>query len=75
MNGATFDRTETRHSRWRDLPEQLDALWDACLQEQRGSDVARALTRFAATHFCVFWFRLTVYPYSLHKDLIDRSID
>ncbi len=44
MNGATFDRTETRHSRWRDLPEQLDALWDACMQEQRGSDVARALT-------------------------------
>ena len=44
MNGASFDRTETKHSRWRDLPEQLDALWGACMQEQRGSDVARALT-------------------------------
>lgn len=44
MNGPSFDRTDTFRAAWTELPAAVDALWDACMQDQRGSDVARALT-------------------------------
>ena len=44
MNGPSFDRTDTYRAAWTELPGAVDALWDACMQDQRGSDVARALT-------------------------------
>ena len=44
MNGPSFERTETFCAAWKELPDAVDDLWDACMQEQQGSDVARALT-------------------------------
>jgi len=44
VNGPSFDRTDTHTASWTELPEALSALWDACMQDQKGSDVARALT-------------------------------
>lgn len=44
MNGPSFDRTDTHRSSWTELPDALSKLWDACMQDQKGSDVARALT-------------------------------
>lgn len=44
MNAPTYTRTEERQSTWTDLPEALDSLWSACLSDNGGRDVARALT-------------------------------
>ncbi|MFN3244259.1 MAG: glucose-6-phosphate dehydrogenase assembly protein OpcA [Planctomycetota bacterium] len=44
MNGPSFDRTDTHRASWTELPDALSKLWDACMQDQKGSDVARALT-------------------------------
>ncbi|MGC6488099.1 MAG: glucose-6-phosphate dehydrogenase assembly protein OpcA [Planctomycetota bacterium] len=44
MNGPSFDRTQTYEASWTELPDALSRLWDACMQDQEGSDVARALT-------------------------------
>lgn len=44
MNGPSLDRTETYEASWTELPDALNRLWDACMQDQEGSDVARALT-------------------------------
>jgi len=44
VNGPSFDRTDTLHAAWTELPDALSKLWDACLQDQSGSNVARALT-------------------------------
>lgn len=44
MNGPSLERTATYEASWTELPEALDRLWGACVQEQAGSDVARALT-------------------------------
>ncbi len=44
MSGPTFDRTATQTSNWTELPLAVHGLWDTCMQNQDGSDVARALT-------------------------------
>ena len=44
MNGPSFDRTDIYRAAWNELPDAVNALWDACMQDQKGSDVARALT-------------------------------
>lgn len=44
MNGPSFERTDTYEASWTELSDALNKLWDACMQDQAGSDVARALT-------------------------------
>ncbi|MFK7740385.1 MAG: glucose-6-phosphate dehydrogenase assembly protein OpcA [Planctomycetota bacterium] len=44
MSAPTFTQTESRPSTWSGLPSALDSLWSACLQDNGGRDVARALT-------------------------------
>lgn len=44
MSSPTFDRTAATKADWTKLPEALLGLWDTCMQNQAGSDVARALT-------------------------------
>ncbi|MCK5944166.1 MAG: glucose-6-phosphate dehydrogenase assembly protein OpcA [Planctomycetes bacterium] len=44
MNGLSFDRTDAHPAKVTELPEALSALWDACMQNHEGTDVARALT-------------------------------
>lgn len=44
MSGPTFDRTAAQKASWTELPSALRGLWDTCMQNQGGTDVARALT-------------------------------
>tara|TARA_R110002094_G_scaffold151643_1_gene139742 strand:+ start:191 stop:1162 length:972 start_codon:yes stop_codon:yes gene_type:complete len=44
VNGPTFDRTAPAVASWTELPSALHGLWDTCMQNQGGTDVARALT-------------------------------
>ena len=44
MIGPTFDRTATQTANWTELPNSLHSLWDKCMQNLGGTDVARALT-------------------------------
>ena len=44
MSGPTFDRTAKQMASWTELPSALHSLWDTCMQNQGGTDVARALT-------------------------------
>ena len=44
MSSPTFDKTTTQTCDWADLPTALHGLWDDCMQNHGGSDVARALT-------------------------------
>ena len=44
MSGPTFDRTAPGTASWTELPSALHGLWDTCMQNQGGTDVARALT-------------------------------
>jgi hypothetical protein len=44
VNGPKFDRTATASTSWTKLPSALRGLWDTCMQNKDGSDVARALT-------------------------------
>lgn len=44
MSGPTFERTAPQQASWTELPSALNGLWDTCMQDQGGADVARALT-------------------------------
>lgn len=44
MNGPSFTQTGSTPSTWTALPQAVDALWDTCLRDNGGRDVARALT-------------------------------
>ena len=44
MSGPTFDKTAAQPSDWTELSAALRGLWDTCMQNHCGSDVARALT-------------------------------
>jgi glucose-6-phosphate dehydrogenase assembly protein OpcA len=44
VSGPTFDRTAPQQASWTELPSALHGLWDTCMQNQGGTDVARALT-------------------------------
>jgi glucose-6-phosphate dehydrogenase assembly protein OpcA len=44
VSGPTFDRTAAQKASWTELPSALHDLWDTCMQNQGGTDVARALT-------------------------------
>src|SRR5690606_9673064 len=44
VSGPSFDRTAEQSTSWSKLPSALHDLWDTCMQNQGGTDVARALT-------------------------------
>lgn len=44
MSSHSFDKTATQTSNWTELPAALHDLWDNCMHNQQGADVARALT-------------------------------
>lgn len=44
MSAPTLVRTPVRQAAWKQIPETMRALWQACLPEQAGGDVSRSLT-------------------------------
>src|SRR5690606_29539671 len=44
VSGPSFDRTAEQSTSWSKLPSALHDLWDTGMQNQGGTDVARALT-------------------------------